>query len=197
MEKRYSIEEVFEMLGEENLKGATIQGRHKHQIEVDGYNVYTRSLRYMTFYQKGTTCVCCGRKGSYFKLDGDEKSKRRHFNLYCDDGTVMTKDHIMPKSLGGLDSIENLQPMCKDCNEKKGNGKNESLIHIIGVDREGKIKQYNNIASVIVSHIPDWRKRKPEQLVMDILSRGSALKASIENGSEYHGRKWYIVSDSD
>lgn len=121
MDKRYGINETFEIIGKENLSGNIANGSRTSNMVVDGYNVYARSLRYMTFYQKGTKCVCCGCKGSYFKLDGDPNSKRRHFNLYSDDGMLMTKDHIIPKSLGGVDEISNLQTMCKECNERKGN----------------------------------------------------------------------------
>jgi len=121
MSREYSVEEVFSMLGVENLnKNYLSQNNRKEDIMVDGFKVRAKSLRYMTFYQKGVTCACCGRVGTHFKLDGDG-DVRRHFNLYCDDGMLMTKDHIMPKSLGGSDSIDNLQPMCAECNFKKGN----------------------------------------------------------------------------
>ena len=33
----------------------------------------------------------------------------------------MTKDHILPRSKGGIDDISNYQTMCKPCNEVKGN----------------------------------------------------------------------------
>jgi 5-methylcytosine-specific restriction endonuclease McrA len=34
--------------------------------------------------------------------------------------TVVTRDHIVPISRGGSNSIENIQPLCYACNSKKG-----------------------------------------------------------------------------
>lgn len=48
--------------------------------------------------QYNWTCPCCGRSEPLVKL---------------------TKDHIVPISRGGSDNIENIQPLCHDCNMKK------------------------------------------------------------------------------
>ena len=122
--KRYSIEDVFKMIGEECLNKTDDKGKNQSNIEVDGFQVHPVSLRYMTFYQKGTKCACCGKEGAYFQLDPDKNGHnaefRRHFNLYAKDGTLMTKDHIIPKSKGGRNHVSNMQTMCYPCNKAKG-----------------------------------------------------------------------------
>jgi HNH endonuclease len=96
----------------------------------DGDTIPVISLRYQTF-AKSLICVRCGLEGRYFAKERSAKklkdgsgfkatSKTWHFNLYAvtADGreVIMTKDHILPKSKGGPDTLENLQTMCRPCN---------------------------------------------------------------------------------
>lgn len=76
--------------------------------------------RLRVFYHKGCECVQCGRKATQIVL-GDGRGQL-HWDLYDDNFYPLTVDHIHPKSLGGSDELENLQPMCYGCNQKKGNG---------------------------------------------------------------------------
>lgn len=117
---RYTIEEVFSMLGKEALSITELYKKDRESIEVEGFKVYTKSLRYATFYQKGYRCSSCGIEGKYFQLDKGDRPDRKHFNLYTADGILMTKDHIIPKKHGGKDTVYNLQTMCVKCNRAKG-----------------------------------------------------------------------------
>lgn len=93
-----------------------------------GVRAYTASKRYSVFMKKGTKCVSCGAEGKFFALEKHKKQKtdRYHFNLYAftknGNELLMTKDHIIPKSKGGKNSLINLQPMCTRCDKMKGNG---------------------------------------------------------------------------
>lgn len=195
-DKKYSIEEVFSMIGEQNLLEKRAINKNKTNIIVDGYLVHPLSMRYMCFYQHGTTCVCCGRRGAYFKLIGsaDGADNRRHFDLYADDGTLMTKDHIIPVSRGGKNNVDNMQTMCKICNQKKA----DSLPRtpggrIIGFRPPNDAKIFNSIKDaamwVVETTLKPSRKHKK-----DCISSGIkavlGIQMSIECGEPFCGRVW-------
>lgn len=91
----------------------------KKTVIFDGVPVGVYSQRYELFLQN-IKCVKCGLEGTHYVLEKAQKSHRYHFNLYHDN-ILFTKDHIMPKSRGGHDWLENYQTMCYPCNHDKSN----------------------------------------------------------------------------
>lgn len=88
------------------------------------YDTYHEHRRLQVFAKKGCECVECGKQGTkLFKwLQKTSNGNSIHVDLYAEDGTLMTVDHIIPKAAGGTSELENLQPMCCDCNSKKAAG---------------------------------------------------------------------------
>lgn len=103
----------------------------KYKSEIfDGAEVNIGILNLKVFHAKGVGCTGpCGCNGQFFRIErsgtkGSSIYNDWHLNLYTIDQrgqeVMMTKDHIRPKSKGGSDEVENLQPMCEICNRKKG-----------------------------------------------------------------------------
>ena len=112
---RYPVDFVLRQLGEWHLV-------------LFGHQVRMSSMRYYNFKRNGVVCTECGIKGQYFRLERhalQTEENRFHFNLYALDENgseiLMTKDHLIPTSLGGANFLSNLQPMCCKCNSRKGN----------------------------------------------------------------------------
>jgi hypothetical protein len=86
---------------------------------------FNRTVTMRVIMLQGTTCVCCGRSSAYFQVNEGNNSNSKTLRLIipANDNfseTYMTKDHIIPKSLGGANDHNNYQPMCYICNSKKG-----------------------------------------------------------------------------
>ena len=206
--KRYPIDLVFTILGEENLATDCYSKSCKsaeNQITVDGYNVYTRSLRYMTFYQKGCKCCVCGKEGTHFTLDsGADNPDRKHFNLRADDGTLMTRDHIIPKSRGGREHISNMQTMCVDCNKAKGNHMEgdvepECTVIAIKTDNKEKTKEFIDenyaifwIADQVmkICQAPS-KKQKMGHKIKKTIEVTRTFLSVLDSGMPYCGYYWY------
>jgi len=115
-----SVEEVIEFIPLE--KNSKLPKRR----EYFGENVKLTSPRYKVFAIKGIQCAHCGLMGTFFALEQSlaQNTSKFHFNLYGTDkygnDIMMTVDHIVPKSKGGPDTIENKQCLCFKCNNKKG-----------------------------------------------------------------------------
>ena len=112
--KRIELGEIMPLIVDKKFA----KKRKEYKIEIHGFNVYVESLRLFTFKEKGCSCVSCGREGTHFRIQ--ENGREVHLALWSDDNVEMTKDHIIPRSVGGLDHIDNMQTMCSKCNNKKG-----------------------------------------------------------------------------
>lgn len=76
-------------------------------------------------------CWRCSCEADRWIVDKDQNDLRSKpvLNLYATKAGVlvlMTRDHIIPKSLGGVDTVENLRPGCEDCNGNRGSKMNKA-----------------------------------------------------------------------
>jgi len=114
----HSIDEVERLFKKETYKGK----KSKERTGIAGKNIITFDPRYRAFFEKGYKCVTCGIEGEYFAL---ERCGGRgwHLNLYAIDESgkdvLMTRDHIVPRSISHDNSIDNMQTMCTFCNQDK------------------------------------------------------------------------------
>lgn len=64
-------------------------------------------------------------KGWHSKLDWEGLKSRYNYTCLCcekrEPNIKLTKDHIVPLTLGGGNHIENIQPLCQSCNSRKLN----------------------------------------------------------------------------
>lgn len=192
--KTFSIEEV-EALVKADVNSCSCKKDCKdseHSIIVEGHDVYTTSLRYKTFIEKGYKCVCCGRTGAYYALEKAQGGKlnRAHFNLYSEDDVLMTKDHILPKSKGGADCIENMQTMCTVCNRAKGSNVPDGYVPTDIQKRKKNNRDYFWCGD---------KKFTSLQKAVNVISRGDKkkmptvrkhIRESVKNGTLYCGVVW-------
>jgi hypothetical protein len=81
---------------------------------------FSTHRRLRVFFHHGTTCInnSCSKEGIYL-IKAKNNAGGFHIDLYTENFEMMTIDHIIPKSKGGNNDINNLQPMCNTCNTKK------------------------------------------------------------------------------
>lgn len=119
---------ITRFLRKRGIKKNSPEWRSVTERNYDGHSVRMCSGRYRMFKKKGTTCITCGFKGTYFALERHKKANhvKFHFNCYGKDKKgnerMITKDHIIPRALGGPDHLYNYQPMCDRCNAEKEDG---------------------------------------------------------------------------
>jgi 5-methylcytosine-specific restriction endonuclease McrA len=70
------------------------------------------------FLERGTKCVQCERVGTRL-IQSLVQGRHKSWGIYTQDLHQITIDHKIPKSRGGTDAKNNLQPMCYECNQAK------------------------------------------------------------------------------
>ncbi len=70
-------------------------------LELDSYRFVKNRIWYSVLARDQWTCCSCGRTPK--------------------DGVTLEMDHILPRSRGGSDTLDNLQTLCRKCNSGKSN----------------------------------------------------------------------------
>lgn len=89
------------------------------ELPIEHLAIYSDGHPLELYNAKGTACACCEDEGVHLVISSNKKGTAKFFELYTSDWTVMTKDHIVPKSKGGKDRMTNYQPLCRWCNSIK------------------------------------------------------------------------------
>lgn len=111
----FNIDDVLPYISREERK-------REYKVDETTYEVRMDSSRYFVF-RENLRCSACGLEGVKFCLELSPSDKNPHFNLYAIENgrlILMTKDHMHPKSYGGIDIHSNYQTMCAICNNLKG-----------------------------------------------------------------------------
>lgn len=122
--REVSIEEGFRILAE-NKENRLVRG--KKVSAPRGVSLFQRE------HSAGNrlSCWCCGITATCFvasKHKNDLQEKPPVLDLYAYSRmqlVLMTRDHIIPKSLGGSNDIRNLRIGCVVCNKDRGNTMSE------------------------------------------------------------------------
>lgn len=167
-----------------------------------GQLVNVSSVRLQMFTTKGCSCVRCGITGTFFAVERSfiqaETDKPYHVNLYAlrEDGKeiLMTKDHIIPASLDGPDSLANMQPMCEPCNTNKGNYGEYERDHIrFSIDEVRAF--YDSLQDKSEDDLVDITVKELRRLTVELLIRDRELRKEVSARKAANKERQSLVSE--
>lgn len=117
----------FQKISDYSKRTGKLNSKYIHKELVCGkYEVVTNSqLSILTLFND--ICAFCGKPFTHYIIGKTFRSGNSYCNLYPvrfeSDGEIIyyNIDHIIPKSLGGANRLDNYQLSCEDLNLKKGN----------------------------------------------------------------------------
>jgi hypothetical protein len=65
-------------------------------------------------------CPATNKVVAYCSYEMNKKAESFHYNFYSEEGELFTIDHKIPKSKGGTNRLDNVQPMLQEPNSDKG-----------------------------------------------------------------------------
>ena len=101
IERENAENQRYEENGKKNLSSEVDDAAVQAALTAENKIRVMPAMRWQVFQRDGWKCVACGR-GSH-------------------DGAILHVDHIIPRSKGGTDTLDNFQTLCDKCNIGKSN----------------------------------------------------------------------------
>lgn len=79
-------------------------------------------------YKDKYECIVCKKKAVKLVFNRNTISNKLQINFYTRGNILLTKDHIIPISKGGKNTLDNYQCMCQTCNNEKSDMPNVKFL---------------------------------------------------------------------
>ncbi len=116
-------------------EGFAVLANHRNERYIDGQVISPPSgiALWKSCNETGAKMKCwkCGVEADRFilKHHKNDRNKPPVLDLFAHTGkslVMMTRDHIIPASLGGKNDVENLRPGCERCNGRRKSDMNKA-----------------------------------------------------------------------